>query len=189
MATVDLVGEDKHTSDLVGEIEEPADLVGAGHEMDLTRKLVITADLVGDEAQVAEIVETKNNEEEIAEIQTEVDGAADEVTEMTFTIAGDVDGLSKPGIVTTPLVVIIECKIIDEASYEINYVAAMRNTSSKSLAFASAKKSRREATFVKDHGRPHVVVRHCRQLGCKAALRHDGYSKHRGGGCVKVWTR
>ena len=46
MATVDLVGEDKHTSDLVGEIDEPADLVGKSNEMDLTGKLVITADLV-----------------------------------------------------------------------------------------------------------------------------------------------
>ena len=187
MATVDLVGEDKHTSDLVGEIDEPTDLVGKSNEMDLTGKLVITADLVGVEAPVAELVETKNDEEEIAEI--EMDGAADEVTEMTSTIVGDVDGLPKPGIVAAPLVVVMECKITDEASYEINYVAAMTNMSSKSSAFASAKKSRREATFVKDCGKPHVAVRHCRQLGFKAASRYDGYSEQRGGGCEEAWSR
>ena len=156
---------------------------------ELVSKVNEASNLVGDEAKVAELVETENDEEEIFEIQAEADGAANYKTEMTIGIVGDVDGVAKTSIVVAPLGVVMEREITDEASYEINYVAAMTKLSSKSPAFASAKKNRREATFVKDYGRLHVVVRHCRQLGCKAVLRHDGYSKHRGGGCVKVWTR
>ena len=118
-----------------------------------------------------DLVETKNDEEDIVEIQAAVDGAADDVIVMNFAIVGGVDGLPRTCIIAAPFVVVEERKLT-VTSYEINYVAAMTKP-----AFALAKKRRREATFVKDRGKPRVAFRHCRQLGCRAMSKHERYNE------------